>query len=89
MNKIYQRKSGVMAADMNGETVMMDIQTAAYYNIGSVGGDIWKFMEKPLSKAELVNCLIAEYDVSAEQCAEDIQPFLDEMVSTGLLICKD
>ena len=32
---------------MDGETVMMDIETGKYYNLGKTGGSIWGILEKP------------------------------------------
>lgn len=85
---ILSRKSGMMAADMNGETVMMDIETGMYYNLGAVGGRIWELLETPMTSAQLVEHLVAEFDVSPQQCAKDMQPFLEKMLRKGLLIQK-
>lgn len=81
----YQRRSDIIAADMNGEKVMMDITTGKYYNLGEVGGRIWELLENPLSNEELISKLLEEYDVSAEQCAADVAPFIEKMLSIGLI----
>ena len=83
---VLSRREGLMAADMNGSAVMMDIMTGKYYNLGEVGGRIWEMLEEPISLAALVQKLTAEYDVSAERCRSDILPFLDTLIERGLLI---
>lgn len=89
MEKIYQRREDIVTADMNGETVMMDIVTGKYYNLGAVGGSIWEKLDQPLGLSTLVERLTAEYEVSAEQCVQDVQPFLDKMVELGLVLVRE
>lgn len=84
----YLRKEDILTADMNGETVMMDAEQGKYYNLGEVGGSIWTQLETPKTLEELVNALTAEYNVDPEQCRADVQPFLDKMVSIGLVRCE-
>lgn len=83
---ILSRREGLMTADMNGSAVMMDIMTGKYYNLGQVGGRIWELLEEPMTLAALVKKLTDEYDVSAEQCRNDILPFLDTLLERGLLL---
>lgn len=85
-NTVLSRREGLMAADMNGSAVMMDIMTGKYYNLGEVGGRIWELLEEPMSVSTLVKKLTAEYDVSAQQCRADIEPFLNTMLNRGLLL---
>ena len=82
---VLSRRAGLMAADMNGSAVMMDIMTGKYYNLGQVGGRIWELQEEPMTVSALVQKLTAEYDVSTEQCRADIMPFLNTLLERGLL----
>ena len=86
MQTILLRKAEIMTADMNGSTVMMDIETGKYYNLGDVGGEIWKLLQEPLCLNELMDKLMAQYDVSREQCETDIIPFLQQLIDSGLLV---
>lgn len=87
-NTILSRKSGIMTADMNGATVMMDIETGKYYNLGETGGRIWELLESPMSLDALLDALTKEYSVSVEQCEKDTVPFLASLVERGLLIAE-
>lgn len=82
---VLNRKMGIMTADMNGATVMLDIETGKYFNLGEVGGRIWELLEQPTSVKDLVSTLVQEYDVAEEKCLEDIVPFLEKMVDRGLI----
>lgn len=83
---MLKRREGIVTADMNGETVMMDVMSGKYYNLGSVGGRIWDMLQAPMSREQLVAALIREYDVSSEQCSRDIAPFLEKMTTIGLIL---
>lgn len=83
---VLSRRAGLMTTDMNGSTVMMDMKTGKYYNLGTVGGRIWELLEEPMTIAALVKKLTDEYDVSAAQCRTDILPFLDTLLERGLLL---
>ena len=83
---LLSRREGLMAADMNGSAVMMDIMTGKYYNLGAVGGRIWEILEEPMTVNALVGKLTDEYDVSASQCRADIEPFLTKLLAQGLLV---
>lgn len=85
-NTILRRRMGLMTADMNGSAVMMDIMSGKYYNLGEVGGRIWELLEDPTDLGTLIGKLTAEYDVSADRCRADTLPFLEKLISQGLLI---
>lgn len=87
-NTKLSRKSGIMTADMNGATVMMDIETGKYYNLGETGGRIWELLESPMSLSALLDALTKEYSVTIEQCEKDTVPFLASLVERGLLTAE-
>lgn len=82
---VLNRKAGIMTADMNGATVMLDIETGKYFNLGEVGGRIWELLDTPISVEALADTLMQEYEVSKEQCIRDIEPFLEKMLERGLI----
>ena len=46
---------------------------------------LWQALEKGCSKAELTEVLLAEYDVSREEAAADVQEFLNTLLQAGCL----
>ncbi len=79
------KKTSALAADMNGQTVMLDADSGKYYNLGEVGGRIWALLDEQLTAEELAAKLCAEYDVAEEKCLCDILPFLEKLKNAGLL----
>jgi hypothetical protein len=49
------------------------------------GVDIWNALACPRSRDDLVELLVARFDVDREQVAVQIAPVIDELVATGVL----
>ncbi|MBR0377619.1 MAG: lasso peptide biosynthesis PqqD family chaperone [Lachnospiraceae bacterium] len=82
--KKYTRKPDIIAADMDGEVVMMDIVSGKYYNLGRTGGAIWNLLESPKTLDELVDILTAKYDVDRATCKAQVEAFLKTGLEHGL-----
>lgn len=78
-----------MSTELGNETVLMSIESGRYYGLEGTAQRIWSLLRAPQSLAELSVHLAKEYEVSPEQCAEDIRPFIEEMISEGLLKVED
>lgn len=87
-NTRLKRKSNIITADLQGSAVTMDIITGQYYDLGETGGTIWNLLKIEKSYDELINDITAEYEVSREQCEEDIEDFLQKLINDGLIEIK-
>ena len=75
-----KRNDEVVEAIIDGETVMMDIESGNYYGLDLVATRIWQIIESPLAIQDICSQLLAEYDVSEKQCQQDVIDFVSEMV---------
>ncbi|MGG6310581.1 lasso peptide biosynthesis PqqD family chaperone [Paenibacillus macerans] len=83
-NTIFQR-SGYLVSDMDGDKVMMGINTGKYYNLGKVGGRIWELVSTPVTVTQLVDALASEYDIDRELCEEQVISFLTRLSQENLI----
>ncbi|MCH1640131.1 lasso peptide biosynthesis PqqD family chaperone [Paenibacillus timonensis] len=83
-NTIFQR-SGYLVSDMDGDKVMMGIDTGKYYNLGKVGGRIWELVSTPVTVTQLVDALASEYDIDRELCEEQVISFLTRLSQENLI----
>lgn len=88
-NPTFIRSSDIVEADIDGEKVMMDIESGHYYGLDVVASRIWQLLEQPLSLNVLVDTLTSEFDVSPEKCREDIEPFLNDMLENNIISLQD
>ncbi len=82
----YVRASDVVATDMNGETVMMDVHKGSYFALTGSGSQIWEQLAEPKKLDELVQALDAEFDASSVEDFEGlIAGFVGDLVAKGLV----
>ena len=85
-DSLFSQKSGNIVSDMDGEKVMLSIQSGKYYNLGELGGEIWELMKEPISIETIVATLLARYDVEQTECEEQVAAFLNQLLEEGLII---
>ena len=71
--------------DMDGEKVMLSIEKGKYFNLGELGGDIWKYIKDPIQVDTLINELLAEYEVDPEECEVHVKDFINQLQHQGLV----
>ena len=79
------RNPGLVTAEMDGDIVMMNVETGAYYGLTGLGPQIWAALESPCSSDDLFDHLLPRYEVSAEMLRQDLQVFLTDMQKNGLV----
>ena len=65
-----------------GKTVL-DIN--GLITLNEVGVSLWKMLQNEVTFDELVQGVLDEYDVEPAVAREDIQEFLDQLVSKGII----
>lgn len=85
-NQLINQAEGYIVSDMDGEKVMLSIQSGKYYNLGQVGGDIWDLIKEPVSIEQIVQSLQSIYEVSQTECEDQVLSFLEKLKEEGLII---
>lgn len=76
---------GLIAADLDGEKVMMSVEQGKYYGLDSIGSRIWDLITQPISVREVVKVLIKEYEVNEKKCQEEVSSFFNKLYEKGLI----
>ena len=80
-----KRSDRLLTSSITDELVMFDTENGKYYGLNDIATEIWNTLEKPLTVEELCSRLTDEFEVSREQCLEDLLAFLPELLKKGLL----
>lgn len=83
------RATEPLSTELGNETVLMSIESGSYYGLEDTAQRIWILLATPRTLSDLSIHLAKEYEVSPEQCAEDILPFIEDMITEGLLKVED
>lgn len=75
---------------LDGYSAILDVENGQYYRLNDVGTLIWEFLKVPKSLAEICSKVSDEFDVSVGQAENDIEPYIEELVQTGLVFeCQE
>lgn len=86
-SKVVQAKK-ILGSNVDDETILLSIENSKYYGMADTGSEIWMMLEKPSLVTDIVNHLVASYDVEYEQCLEDVLNFLEELLKANLITIK-
>jgi hypothetical protein len=82
---LISRSPSVLAAEVDGEIVMMSIEQGRYFGLDDIGSDIWKRIEPPCSFAALVDALTADYEADRSTIAADVTALLTQMAEQDVV----
>lgn len=81
----FKRTAQVLATEIDGETVMLAMQTGVYHSLGGVGARIWALLETPATVDQMAEKIAAEYSVPLAQCREDTLAFFEQLHGASLI----
>ena len=81
----FSISSEVLSQEVNGETVLLDLEGECYFGLNEVGTRIWQLLQGKISLGEALDTLSDEYDVSREQLECDVGALLDKLAEAGLV----
>lgn len=84
-DSIIKRDPEMLASKMDDEYVMMSVENGEYYGLDQVGSRIWELLEDEIRVSTLIDQLTAEYEVSREQCEQDVFSFLQDLAEKRLI----
>lgn len=76
---------GVMAREIDGETVILNLDTGTYFGLDAVGTEIWRAIKTHGLLQEVFASLELEYDVDAATLRADLLQLVNQMCEKGLL----
>lgn len=82
---LLEANADLMMADLDGEAVLLNLQTGRYFGLNQVGTSIWAMIAEPCSVADIIAGLQKEYDVPADQLGQDVLAFLEDMEKRSLV----
>ena len=82
---VISRSPAVLAAEVDGEIVMMSIEQGRYFGLDDIGSDIWKRIEQPCSFSVLVDALAADYDADRGTISADVTALLRRMAEQDVV----
>lgn len=70
---------------MGGEVVVLDLKSSTYLSVNDSGSAIWRRLQEPASRDQLIDAVVEQFDVERNIAEADVDSFLDTLESRGLI----
>jgi hypothetical protein len=94
LEQVYVRSKAVVSRRIAGETLIVPVRgkvgdLASIYSFNATGTLLWDSLETARNFAGLIDAVQFEYAVDREQAERDVQQFLNDTVSVGLVEVRE
>lgn len=79
------RTNKALVSSIEDELVMFDVNAGQYYGLNNVATAVWNHLETEKTVNELAQTLTAEFDISVDECRQELLEFLPELEEKGLI----
>ena len=75
----------VLAQELAGETVLLDLASENYFGLNAMGSRIWQLLKEGQNKVGIVETLLLEYEAERDVLENDVNELLDRLDKAGLI----
>ena len=76
---------GVLVQELQGESVLLNVNTENYYGLDEVGTRMWSVLREAPSIADAIDTLLDEYEVERATLESDVSDLLAELLEKKLI----
>ena len=84
----WRQGADVAARRLEDEVVLVNLQTNHIYSLNATGSRVWELLDVPRTRAEVVDALVAEFDVERATIERETDELLASL-SDAQLIASD
>jgi hypothetical protein len=94
LSLVYIRSQAIVSRRIAGETLLVPVRgkvgdLASIYSFNGTGTLLWECLASHQTLADLVDAVEREYAVEREQAEQDVQQFLKDAISVGLVEARE
>ncbi len=75
-------------AELEGESIVLDVQSGQYYGLNEVGSCIFQFLDTPKRVSEIIDYLGDQYDVERETLKKDVEKFIAALSERKMILIR-
>lgn len=79
----------VVSCDLDGDAVLLDLETSRYFKLNRVGAHIWEALGGGASVGDVRRSVMESFDVDPDRCVRDIDNLLAALRTAGLVKIND
>jgi len=75
----------IAAKVIDGEAIIINLKTGAYYSLDGTGGEVWSLIEARRDVDEVVELVADRYGVDEDRCRSDIESLVEKLLEENLI----
>ena len=83
--KYFINEDSVVWRNINGEIIVLNLNSGHHYTLNKLGSKIWLLLEKKKSIEEIIQQAFHEFDMSLNQVRDDVVNFLNNLNQENLV----
>lgn len=84
-NKRLEVSADALSQEVDGETVLLDLNSELYFGLDEVGTRIWQLIQEVGDLPAVYDIMLDEYDVDGEKLKKDLDLFVARLAEAGLI----
>jgi hypothetical protein len=85
MNRRIEIPDSVLIRELQGESVLLNLDSESYFGLDEVGTRMWSALTTTPDTDAACAVLLKEYDVAPERLRDDLAAFIDSLAEAGLI----
>lgn len=82
---VIRRRIELMEAELDDEIVGLDLEQGTCFGFNATATTVWKQLEQPATRSQLLETLLREYDVEAPACEAELDLLLADLTERGMI----
>ena len=75
----------VLFQELQGEAVLLNLNSGMYFGLDPVGTRIWRLLEQDAGLKSVHETLLAEFEVDAPRLEQDLKELISRLAEAGLV----
>lgn len=80
-----RQRPGVIAAETDGEMVVLDPERGEFLDLSRTAARIWSLLDEAITVPALCQRLAEQFDIDAAACRDDVEAFVLSLAERGLI----
>jgi Coenzyme PQQ synthesis protein D (PqqD) len=78
-----------VSCELGGEAAILNLTTSSYFGLDPIGAMVWSLIAGPIAVHEIVDAIVARYDVKRARCEQDLLALLTTLDQRSLIQIGD
>ena len=74
-----------VSCELDGDAAILNLNSGAYHGLDPIGATVWNLLASPIAVHQIVDAMVAEYDVTRARCERDMLALLARLDERGLI----